>query len=107
MDMPMDDEMMGDEMMPEQESGAGFSVELYVGADGSMSVNVESGEEEAQQHGGEMPTGTPVASLEEAITKIIEIVKNGGQMPDTAGEQAEFDAGYEPEAMNGAQKRFG
>lgn len=110
----MDEMMMMEGEMPEGGMGeqAGFLVELYVKPDGSMSINVESGEEEAEQHGGAMPEGTPVKSLEEAISMIIDIVKNGGQVEDAMAGQDEFNAGYgdgamEEQRMTGAEKRFG
>jgi hypothetical protein len=104
----MDPTMMTDESEAQAETGAeaateGFSVELYVAADGSMSVNVESGAEEAEQHGGEMPTGTPVKSLKEAVEMIIQVVKNGGKM-DTPEDEAAFSEGF---GGKGAPARFG
>ena len=96
MDMAQMDTGMGEELPQE---GGGFTICLNVGADGAMTVGVEPMEGEKE--------GEPVEGLEAAITKVIQIVKNGGQMPDMSGEQAQFDAGYEPDAMTGAEKRFG
>jgi hypothetical protein len=92
-------EDMGAEMPTEGDGTSnGFSVELYVGADGQMSINVESAAEEADQHGGDpMEGGTPVAGLKEAIQMIMDIVKNNGKMTDPAEGDAEFSEGFGPE----------
>lgn len=87
----------------EASAGKAYSVELYVSADGSMSINVESGEEEAEQHGGEMPTGTPVKGLKEAVEMILEIVQNGGQMESDTDEMAGFQEAFK---KPGAAGRF-
>ena len=78
---------------------SGYTVELEVAGDGTMTVSVESAGQESAESGGEDAAGTPVKSIKEALALILEIVKAGGQMPDTQGAEADFNAGYGDGAM--------
>lgn len=107
--MPMEAE----EPMEGDSAENGYSVELYVSADGQMTISVESAAEEAAQHEGN-PTegGTPVAGLKEAVQMIMDIVKNNGKMPDSNEGEADFSEGFgKPQVMQPGPgmtgKRFG
>lgn len=86
-----------DQGMPQEQGQGGYCIEIYVGADGRpQSVNVETMDEDMgeDQHGGPdgMPDmaqseekGVPVASLEDAMSMVKQIVQNQGQMPPDQG----------------------
>lgn len=94
----MDDMQGNTPMGEEQQAQGGYCIEIYVGADGKpTSVNVESQDEEdgedqgmqsamggaqddqSESQGGDK--GVPVASMEEAMSMVHEIIQNQGQMP--------------------------
>lgn len=82
---------------PDQAAQGGFCVELYVKADGSMSVSVEPGKAEAAEDAGDPEGGEasqPVGNIGEALKLIREIVTHGGQPTDMAASQDEMSAGY-------------
>lgn len=80
------------------QSQGGYCIEIYVGADGKpTSVNVETMDEESAEDQGGMQAmqgdaeeqqepqggdkGVPVASMEEAMSMVHQIIQNQGQMP--------------------------
>lgn len=68
----------------------GYCIEIYVGADGAISVATESKAEE-QGEGGENEGRTPVSSIKEALTMALDIYKSNG---NAGNEQQDFDSGY-------------
>ena len=80
------------------EAPAGFCIELYVGADGKMSVAVEPKEEPVAEEGAEAPS-QPVANIQEAMRLIREIIEHDGEMTDPAASQDEMASGYGKEGM--------
>jgi len=76
-----------------QDQDQGYTIEIKVAGDGSMTYSVEPGSEEAEEEGGEgaEPSGTPVKSLADLIAKIKETIQNGGASPETS--DAQFKAG--------------
>ena len=74
----------------EDAAQGGFTVCLTVGADGKMTVGVEP--EKAPGEEGEAP-GQPVPSARDAISMIMDIIKAGGKMPDSSGDD-EFNKGF-------------
>lgn len=91
MNDPMTDHMTG------EEGDGGFTVCLYVSADGKLSVGVE-------RDGQETAEPTPVKGLSQAVEMIVAAVKGGGAMDDAAA-QGEFDRAYAPQQQIPA-KRF-
>lgn len=92
----------------------GYTIELHVAGDNSMTVSVEregAGVPESVDFGAmgatpeapEAPAGTPVKGLKGAIDAIIGIVQRGGEMDDTQGD-ADFAAGFEEP---GGLRKFG
>jgi hypothetical protein len=72
--------------MAEMTAGEGFCIEICVKADGS--ITVESGALETDEQAE--PTGTPVASIDEALAKAKELFTQGG---GKGGDEA-FNEGY-------------
>lgn len=84
----------------------GYTIELHVAGDNSMTVSVEregAGAEMAEAGAMGEASGTPVKGLKGAIDMIIGIVQRGGQMDDTQGD-AEFAEGFEEP---GGLRKFG
>lgn len=96
----MNQQQIGDN--PDAASQGGYCIEIYVGADGKpTSVNVESQDEEGTEDQGMQNAmggaqddqnepqggdkGVPVASMQEAMSMIHEIIRNQGQMPQDQG----------------------
>jgi hypothetical protein len=82
----------------EAKGSGGYCIEIHVGADGKLSVEVESEAEEAQEEGAEAggeagETGSPASSIKEALTMALAIYKNNGQMPDDTGADEAFQQG--------------
>jgi len=73
-----------------EQAPAGYVIEIYVGADNSLSVNVEDASAEGAE--GAEPAGQPVQSIRDAVSLVLDIFKNAGQMQD--GGDADFAAGY-------------
>lgn len=68
----------------------GFTVCIYVDGAGKMSVGVEDPQgpgEDAE------PAGMPVPSARDAISMVMDIIKAGGKMPDSTGDD-EFKKGF-------------
>ena len=95
-DMGAGQDMTGGAAADDTEDQGGYTVELHVAADGSMTLDVETDSQEEGEGGaagaeGAEPSGQPVKSLREAMALIMDIVKNGGQMQ--ASGDADFEAG--------------
>lgn len=92
----------------QEQSQGGYCIEIYVGVDGKpTSVNVESMDEEGAEgqgmgmqaqgddsgdmggEGQDDDKGVPVASLEDAMSMVKEIIQNQGQMPQGGGNDRE------------------
>ena len=98
--------------MPEEQGAEpaqqGYCIELHVGADGSMKISVEP-EEEEQGEEQTADQSQPVQGLKEALSVIIDIVKNGGQVADAAAGEGDFAAGFNEDTSGNAPaqaKRF-
>lgn len=76
--------------MPQAEegAGAGYTICIRVGADGSLSVGTER--ESAEEAAEEYANFTPAEDIKAALTKALEIYKSDGQA-DAA--EADFAAG--------------
>ena len=82
---------------PMQEEGAptgGYEICIYVGADGQISVGVETAEYEAAEEEGAQAAGMekesmqPVGDFQEAIKTAMDIYKANGKMAEGQSEEA-------------------
>jgi hypothetical protein len=67
-----------------------YTICIYVDGNGKMSVGVE--QPEAPGEDAE-PMGKPVPSARDAISMVMDIIKSGGNMPDSSGDD-EFNKGF-------------
>ena len=83
--------------MTEQEEGAptgGYEICIYVGADGQISVGVETAEYEAAEEEGAQAAGMekesmqPVSDFQEAIKTAMDIYKANGKMAEGQAEES-------------------
>lgn len=88
--MPPQDPMAGPDAAPEAAPDGGYTVCLTVTPDGAMTVSVEPAAQEAAE--ASEPAGTPVKGLQEAMSMIMDIVKNNGEMQSNG--DADFAAGF-------------
>ena len=74
----------------EQEQG-GYCIEIHIGADGQISIGVETEAEEDAEHEatGQEPERTPVKGIREAMEVVLDIFKSGGQMAEANDQFAE------------------
>jgi hypothetical protein len=98
------DNMQSGGMEQQDSQQGGYCIEIYVGADGRpTSVNVETMDDEnSEEQGGDIQgqmgadqgdmgegqdddKGVPVASLEDAMSMVKQIIQNQGQMPPDQG----------------------
>ena len=82
---------------PMQEEGAptgGYEICIYVGADGQISVGVETAEYEAAEEEGAQAAGMekesmqPVGDFQEAIKTAMDIYKANGKMAEGQAEES-------------------
>lgn len=79
---------------PGGEEGTGaapYMICINVDANGKMSVGVEA--PEADEMEGMEPKGMPAPSARDAISMVMDIIKSGGKMPDSSGDD-EFNKGF-------------
>jgi hypothetical protein len=109
---------MGQDMQQGQDQGAqggqgGYCIEIYVSASGQpTSVNVETMEDDDagmqspdQGMGAAEDKGVPVASMDEAMSMVQQIVQNQGAMPDgQSGQGDQGDGNEQDEMMQGYGK---
>lgn len=82
-----------DMMAPEAQDAApeetgGYSIEIKVGADGSITVAQESGEMEAAEHENvEAPEGQPAKDIKEALKMVLAIYNGNGTAQPATSEQ--------------------
>lgn len=98
--MPGDGSMM-------DEADTGYTIEIEVAGDGSITVSAETSAQEESEGSGESAEGadgssgdnegTPVDSIEEALDLAKQIFKNNGQMPKSNGMSVEqaFKGGFD------------
>ena len=78
----------------------GYTIEIKVSGDGSITVSSESANEEAGEEsaeGGEAaeaPEGTPVKSIKEALTLVLDIYRNDGQASQGASADDQMNEGF-------------
>lgn len=96
MNNPMSEMIEGEQPMEEAQDG--FTVCLYVSADGKLSVGVERDGQEAAEP-------TPAKGLSQAVEMIVAAVKGGGAMGDAAAQGA-FDSAYSDGQQQNPAKRF-
>lgn len=75
-----------------ENTAGGFCIEVCVTPDGK--ITVESGPMEADEKSE--PTGTPVASIDEALAKVKELYAQGGQGGDDAFNEGFGDSQASP-----------
>ena len=75
-----------------EQAPAGYVIEIAVSGDNAITVSVESAEAEMGEGGAPEPQGTPVKSIRDALSLVIDIYKNAGQMQDHG--DADFAAGF-------------
>jgi len=75
----------------DQAQGAGYTVCIQVGADGSMKVGVEPPEDPAEAP--EDGAYKPAPSAKDALMMAMDIIKNNGKMPEGDAD-ADFNAGF-------------
>lgn len=106
----MDDEMTEapeapDAEMQEGEDDGSYCIEIKVSPDGSFTVGVESSayeaaeEQGAEAAGESKEEGKTYSSIKEALTAVLDIVKNKGQASDNAPlekgmEKSQMAAGF-------------
>jgi hypothetical protein len=91
---PMQPAMAADPAM-EQEAPGGFEICIRVGPDGELSVGVEGAAAEAMEGAEPAETGyQPAKNAKEALTMALYAIKNDGQLPDMAAQNAAFDEGF-------------
>lgn len=94
-----------------QQSPQGYCIEIHVGADGKISVDVEPEADEAaeeQGEGGESSKGQPVSGFKEALQVAMDIYKNDGQIQDAGAGDSDFAEGFAsgPTPVSGPGKKF-
>ena len=99
-----DPAMAGDEAEPmdsaQEESGElAYEICIRVNKDGTMSVGVESADQEAAEEQASGVEGEPgsqtVDTIKKALTLALEIYKADGQMPQSGDDaQADFESGF-------------
>ena len=95
-DMPMG---MQDQTSDQAEGEGGYTIEIEVSADGTISVNVEQAGQEAKEGAVEDEgTAKQVPDWKTALRVATDIYKNAGQIADQSQEQSGFDsvAGMQP-----------
>ena len=94
----MDDPTMAGAVAMGEEGGeaqqtAGYEICIKVGTDGAISVGVMPDGAETGEAGD--PTAlSPAKNIKEALSVALDIFNNAGQIPDAAGGNEEFDAGF-------------
>ena len=82
----------------ESDTSNGYSIEIRVAADQSITVSVEpASTEDAEEQGGGAETdedSQPVASIREACKLVTQIFASQGELPDTGADDAQMTAGY-------------
>lgn len=80
------------------DASQGYTIEVKVSGDGSITVCVEPASEEAAEEGGEGQgdddDAQPVSSIREACKLVMQIFNSQGQAPDASQDQADMSAGY-------------
>ena len=71
----------------------GFTICVYVGPDGKMTVGVEPPESPEENAAEGATQGMPVPNARAALDMVMEVLRNGGKMPDGSGED-EFNKGF-------------
>lgn len=81
---------------PSAEAEGGYTIEIAVSGDDSMTVSVESaGQEGAESGMAEASEGVPAKSIKDALTMALAIYKSNGQMPQGESDQdASFNEGF-------------
>ena len=90
-------EMPGDETAPDMSQG--YTIEIKVGADQSISVGVEPNtEEDAEEQGeaGGAEETQQVGNIREACKLVMAIFAASGEMQDSGADDAQMAAGYKP-----------
>lgn len=88
------DDMEADGAMPtgDEPTAEGYTIEIKVSADGSMTYCVEPGAEEDEEEGGEGDTNAvPVKGMADLMSKIKDTIASNGASPDDS--DAQFKAG--------------
>lgn len=91
---------------PQDGANNGYEICISVGADGKISVGVESAADEAAEEAGaaaqdapKPPAMMPVGSIREAMQMAMGIFEADGEMP-SGGDDDEFDAGFGPKGKS-------
>jgi len=78
-----------------QEAPGGYEICIRVSPDGELSVGVEGDQAEAMEGAKPAETGyQPAKNAKDALTMALFAIKNGGQLPDMAKQNAAFDEGF-------------
>lgn len=90
--------LAGGDPAQEDDASGGYTIEVKVAGDGSISVCVEPemgemGEESSAEDAGEEDY-QPVASIREACKLVTQIYQSQGQLPDSTADQADMATGY-------------
>ena len=76
----------------------GYTIEIEVSGDGSITVSVESAATEGAESTGDESkdeaSAQPAANIKEALTLALGAYKNNGQLPDAKGANDQFDQGF-------------
>ena len=83
----------------------GYTIEISVAGDGSITVGAESAAQENAEGGSGVPSGgassdssegtaQPAKNIKDALLMALEIFKAGGEMPKADTSDADFSQGY-------------
>lgn len=91
----------GSDQDPAEDTSKGYTIEINVAADNSITVSVEpKTEEDAEEQGGadgaDSDEAQSVASIREACKLVQQIYAAQGEAPDTGADDAAMEAGYKP-----------
>jgi hypothetical protein len=84
-----------------QEDAGGYTIEIEVASNGSITVSVETDSQE-EGEAGQSPEAAPedagksVPNIREAIKVVMDIYNNAGQQSDTNAADDQMSAGYKP-----------
>lgn len=82
----------------EDATEGGYTIEIEVAGDGSITVSVESAATEGAESTGDESqdeqSAQPAANIKEALTLALAAYKNDGKLPDLQGQADQFDQGF-------------
>lgn len=96
-------DLVPDNMQQDQSEGeGGYCIEIYVGPDNQVqSVSVEQKDAEEAAEKAQSEDGMQVGDIKQALSLVMQIHKNSGQLPDTGGEMPDEGQQEQDELMQG------